>query len=81
MKKKHIKILKKPNWSVYKFEIKKTEPNPNKKNPSQIGLNRFLSKKTLTNRFRFFFLKFGLVIFLYKNRTEQKMITPQFIRH
>jgi hypothetical protein len=55
MKKKHIKILKKPNWSVYKFEIKKTEPNPNKKNPSQIGLNRFLSKKTLTNRFRFFF--------------------------
>jgi hypothetical protein len=61
MKKKHIKILKKPTSSVYKFETKKTEPNPNKKNPSQtgkpsqIGLNRFLSKKTLTNRFRFFF--------------------------
>ena len=55
MKKKHIKILKKSTSLVYKFETEKTESNPNKKNPSQIDLNRFLSKKTLTNRFCFFF--------------------------
>jgi hypothetical protein len=80
MKKKHIKIFKKPTSLVYKFETEKTESNPNKKNPSQIDLNRFLSKKTLTNRFCFFFLiRFGY--FFYKNRTEPKMITPQFIRH
>jgi hypothetical protein len=55
MKKKHIKILKNPTSLVYKFETEKTESNSNKKNPSQIDLNRFLSKKTLTNQFCFFF--------------------------
>ena len=51
------------------------------KKPSQTGLNRFCSKKPNRNRsvwtgFSFFFLKFGLVTFFDKNRTEPKINTP-----
>jgi hypothetical protein len=44
---KLIKIFKKPTGSVqfrfYKLKTEKTEPNPNRKKPSQTGLNRLLS--------------------------------------
>ena len=76
-------------FRFYKSETKKTEPNKKNrakpKKPSQTGLSRFLSKKpnrTETGRFEpvsvrfwFFFLKFGLIIFFYKNRTKLKIIT------
>jgi hypothetical protein len=55
---------------------KKTEPNQFE--PVFVLKNRTELKPVGWNWFRFFFLKkFGLVVFfLYKNRTEPKMITP-----
>jgi hypothetical protein len=54
MKKKLIKILKKPTGSVrfYKSEIEKTEPNPNRKNivkPEKNSQNQVKLKKTEPN--------------------------------
>jgi len=50
VKKKPIKILKKPTGSVqfrfYKLETKKIEPNPNRKKP---GKNKPNQKKTEPN--------------------------------
>jgi hypothetical protein len=71
LKKKPIKILKKPTGSVrfYKPKTKKTETE--QKKPSQTG------KKTKPNRFQFgsgFFFKkkFGLVIFFIKTVPNKK---------
>jgi hypothetical protein len=69
--------LKKPAGSVrfrfYKPKTEKTKPNPNRKKLSQTGFvlkNRTEPKLVGLNRFWFFLKKFGLVIFFYKNRTE-----------
>jgi hypothetical protein len=72
----------KPNRTEPK-QKKQKKPSQTRK-PSQTGLNRFLSKKpnrTETSRFEpvsvFLNFFFSLVTFLYKNRTEQKMITSK----
>ena len=66
-------------------KIEKTKPNQkNRAKPVWTGFCPKKPNRTETGRFDpvsvqfwFFFLKkFGLVIFFYKNRTEQKMITP-----
>jgi hypothetical protein len=58
----------------YKPENKKTEPKPKK--PSQTGKNR--AETGWFESILVFYKKTGLVItfFLYKNRTEPKIITP-----
>jgi hypothetical protein len=60
--KKPIKILKKSTGSVqFWFYKPETEPNPNRKNPSQTGLFEPIS----------IFLKFSLVtFFIYKKRIK-----------
>jgi hypothetical protein len=63
VKKKPIKILKKPTVSVrfYKPKTEKTEPNPNRKKPSQ-------TEKTEPNRFE--------LVFVLKNLTETGRFEP-----
>jgi len=72
-------ISKKTNWT--KPKPKKTEPN--RKNRAKPVWTGFCPKKPNRNRsvwtgFGSFFLNFGLVSFFDKNRTEPKMITPNF---
>jgi hypothetical protein len=87
---KLIKILKKPTGSVrfwfYKHETEKTKPNSNRKNqtePEKTEPNRFepvfvLKNRTEICRFEpvLVFKKIQFDYFFYKNRTEQKIITP-----
>ena len=63
MKKKQIKILKKPTSSVwfYKPKTEKTKPNPNRKKLSQTG-------KIKSNRFE--------PVFVLKNRTKADRFEP-----
>jgi hypothetical protein len=82
---KPIKILKKPTGSVrfwfFKPGTKKTEPDPNRKEPSQTGLNRFLLYKTEPNRTKtgrfepvsvFFLKKSVWLFFLIKTEPNRK---------
>jgi len=72
---KPIKILKKPINSVrfrfYKLKTEKTEPNPNRKKPSQTGKTKQKSsqtgKKTEPNWFE--------LVFILKNRTKPKPVS------
>jgi hypothetical protein len=74
-KKKPIKILKKPTNSVrfrfYKLKTEKTEPNPNRKKPSQTGKTKQkpsqTGKKTEPNWFE--------PVFILKNRTKPKPVS------
>jgi hypothetical protein len=61
----------------------KNQAKTEKTEPNRFELVFALKNQTETGRFdpvwvrfRFFFLKFDLVTFFDKNRTEQKMITP-----
>jgi hypothetical protein len=84
-----LKFWKKPTGSVrfqfYKPKTEKTKRTQTRKNRAKTrknraktGLNRFLPKKTEPKPVLVFFFKKKLVwlFFLYKNRTELKMITP-----
>jgi hypothetical protein len=70
--------LKIPTGSVlvYKLETEKIKPKKTGKKPGQTGF--CLKKPNRTNRFEPVSVKkkFDLVIFFYKNQTEQKIITP-----
>jgi len=73
MKKKPIKILKKPN---------RIQTEPNRKKQSQTS---FVQKtRTETGRFEpipvFFFFNFNLIIFLIKTKPNKK-ITTRFLNH
>jgi hypothetical protein len=69
---KQIKILKKPAGSV-RFGFGFISLKPKKPNRTQTR------KKLSQTGFGFFYKKFGLIIFLDKNRTEPKIITPIYI--
>jgi hypothetical protein len=79
----------KPNPNRVKPEKKKNESTRKKSSQAEktepTSLNRFCPKNRTElkpvglNRFWFLKKKFSFVIFFYKNRTESKMITPNYM--